>query len=264
MAVSQQLEQMQRLSLEVDRKRLLFESICCEIFVLKQPLNFIDAAILDREVFMLANEIELLQKEVDSCDDEEARLQAQAAAAAAAAATGSSITDGLSALSIEGGSPLMLPSPNVSEAGGTVVNRPPRPPRPPPPRAPTQSPSRGSSGSITPSTPVLVPSLAAKGGTSPVSAVASSTSSPCSSSSSFSSNVGGGVGDPMALNLLQPSTSGLNQPWTCSLCTFQNHELMTSCEVCALPKASVVTSGQDILIYLSPGQNKIIHSWIVS
>ncbi|XP_035901808.1 uncharacterized protein LOC118507436 [Anopheles stephensi] len=26
----------------------------------------------------------------------------------------------------------------------------------------------------------------------------------------------------------------------------------------------LVASGQDILIYLSPGQNKIIHSWIVS
>ncbi|XP_052893244.1 uncharacterized protein LOC128300858 isoform X3 [Anopheles moucheti] len=260
MAVSQQLEQKQRLSLEVERKRTQFESICREIFVLQQPLRFIDAELLDREVLVLAAEVEQLQKAVDSCDDEEARVQA---AAAAVAAAGSSITDGLSALSVEGGSPLMLASSMVSGSGGTLANRPPRPPRPPPPRAPTHSPSRGSSGSVTPCTPLLAPSLAALGGTSPVPTPSSSSSSPCSTSSSFMSN-GGGAGDPMAASRLQPSTAGPNQPWTCSLCTFQNHELMPACEVCSLPKASVVASGQDILIYLSPGQNKIIHSWIVS
>ncbi|XP_049290973.1 mucin-5AC isoform X3 [Anopheles funestus] len=255
MAVSQQLEQKQRLSLEVERKRTQFESICREIFVLQQPLRFIDAELLDREVLVLAAEVEQLQKEVDSCDDEEARVQA----AAAATAIGSSITDGLSALSVEGGSPLMLPPSMVSGTGGTVVNRPPRPPRPPPPRAPTQSPSRGSSGSITPNTPLLAPSLAGLGGTSPVPTLSSSSSSPCSTSSSFVSNGGGGVGDPMAASRLQPSATGPNQPWTCSLCTFQNHELMPACEVCSLPKASVA-SGQDILIYLSPGQNSRLQS----
>ena len=96
MAVSQQLEQKQRLSLEVERKRTQFESICREIFVLQQPLRYIDAELLDREVLLLAAEVEQLQKEVDTCDDEEARVQA-------AAAAGTSITDGLSALSVEGG-----------------------------------------------------------------------------------------------------------------------------------------------------------------
>ncbi|XP_058119441.1 uncharacterized protein LOC131261426 isoform X2 [Anopheles coustani] len=93
MAVSQQLEQKQRLSREVERKQIQFESICREIFVLQQPLLHIDAELLDREVLLLAAEVEQLQKEVDSCDDEEAR---------AAVAIGSSITDGLSALSVEG------------------------------------------------------------------------------------------------------------------------------------------------------------------
>uniref|UniRef100_A0A182PS89 RanBP2-type domain-containing protein n=1 Tax=Anopheles epiroticus TaxID=199890 RepID=A0A182PS89_9DIPT len=227
MAVSQQLEQKQRLSLEVERKRTQFESICREIFVLQQPLHYIDAELLDREVLLLAAEVEQLQKQVDSCDDEEARIQA---AAAAATTSGTSITDGLSALSVEGGSPLMLPSSVAS--GGTVVNRPPRPPRPPPPRAPTQSPSRGSSGSITPGTPHHV---SVGHGASPLPTPSSSSSSPCSTSSSFASN----GADPLAASRLQPSvTAGPNQPWTCSLCTFQNHELMPACEVCSLPKAS--------------------------
>lgn len=117
MAVSQQLEQKQRLSREVERKQIQFESICREIFVLQQPLRYIDAELLDREVLLLAAEVEQLQKEVDSCDDEEAR---------AAAVIGSSITDGLSALSVEGGSP-MLPS---GASNAAVVKRPPRPPRP--------------------------------------------------------------------------------------------------------------------------------------
>uniref|UniRef100_A0A1S4H7K8 Uncharacterized protein n=1 Tax=Anopheles gambiae TaxID=7165 RepID=A0A1S4H7K8_ANOGA len=228
MAVSQQLEQKQRLSLEVERKRTQFESICREIFVLQQPLRYIDAELLDREVLLLAAEVEQLQKEVDTCDDEEARVQA-------AAAAGTSITDGLSALSVEGGSPLMLPTSVVS--GAAVMNRPPRPPRPPPPRAPTQSPSR----SGTPGTPHL--SAAGFGGTSSSSPVpatpSSSSSSPCSTgSSSFASN--GGAEAAAAASRLQPGApaAGPNQPWTCSLCTFQNHELMPACEVCSLPKAS--------------------------
>uniref|UniRef100_A0A182U0X3 RanBP2-type domain-containing protein n=1 Tax=Anopheles melas TaxID=34690 RepID=A0A182U0X3_9DIPT len=157
----------------------------------------------------------------------------------------------------------MLPSSVVS--GAAVMNRPPRPPRPPPPRAPTQSPSR----SGTPGTPHL--SGAGFGGTSSSSPVpatpSSSSSSPCSTgSSSFASNGGAEAAAAAAASRLQPGApaAGPNQPWTCSLCTFQNHELMPACEVCSLPKASVVASGQDILIYLSPGQNKIIHSWIVS
>lgn len=97
MAVSQQLEQKQRLSKEVERKRMQFELICREIYVLQKPLRSIDAELLNREVLLLAAEVEQLQKEVDSCDDEEAL------AAVAAAGAGVSITDGLSALSVEGG-----------------------------------------------------------------------------------------------------------------------------------------------------------------
>uniref|UniRef100_A0A182ILU0 Uncharacterized protein n=1 Tax=Anopheles atroparvus TaxID=41427 RepID=A0A182ILU0_ANOAO len=240
MAVSQQLEQKQRLGREVERKQIQFESICREIFVLQQPLRYIDAELLDREVLLLAAEVEQLQKEVDSCDDEEARAVA-AATAAAAAAAGSSITDGLSALSVEGGSP-MLPSGAGSAA---VVNRPPRPPRPPPPRATAQSPSRASSGSITPGTPLL-PGAPFGGGT-PGAPTSSASSSPCSTSSSFASNYGGGACDAPSSRVLPPTTGGVddqatsagsNQPWTCTLCTFQNHELMTSCELCTLPKAS--------------------------
>ncbi|XP_050089795.1 uncharacterized protein LOC126573981 isoform X2 [Anopheles aquasalis] len=270
MAVSQQLEQKQRLSKEVERKRMQFELICREIYVLQKPLRSIDAELLNREVLLLAAEVEQLQKEVDSCDDEEAL-----AAVAAAASAGVSITDGLSALSVEGGSP-MLPPGN----GSAVVNRPPRPPRPPPPRVPGQSPCPSSAGSITPGTP-LFPSTSSGhqfgiGYPTPASG-SSSSSSPSSASSPFTPSCIGGVdlgqrpeaesgGSGSSSNSSsQQQPGGLpNQPWTCSLCTFQNHELMTSCEVCSLPKASVVTSGQDIHIYLSPGQNKIIHSWIVS
>ncbi|XP_049543181.1 mucin-5AC isoform X2 [Anopheles darlingi] len=276
MAVSQQLEQKQRLSKEVERKRMQFELICREIYVLQKPLRSIDAELLNREVLLLAAEVEQLQKEVDSCDDEEAL------AAVAAAGAGVSITDGLSALSVEGGSP-MLPPGN----GSTVVNRPPRPPRPPPPRVPTgQSPcpSSSSAGSITPGTP-LFPSVSSGHHLPPPFGIgypasgSSSSSSPSSSSSAFTPSAIGG-GDPLLASHRSEGESGgnsssssqqqqqpgglPNQPWTCSLCTFQNHELMTSCEVCSLPKASVVTSGQDIHIFLSPGQNKIIHSWIVS
>uniref|UniRef100_A0A182N3I7 RanBP2-type domain-containing protein n=1 Tax=Anopheles dirus TaxID=7168 RepID=A0A182N3I7_9DIPT len=222
MAVSQQLEQKQRLSLEVERKRTQFESICREIFVLQQSLAYIDAELLDREVLLLAAEVEQLQKKVDTCDDEEAWMQAQAAAA------GASITDGLSALSVEGGSPLMLPASSTVGGPAFLMNRPPKPPRPPPPARPsTQSPSRGSSGSITPGTPLL----AASTGASPLPTPSSSSSSPCStSSSSFTTN---GGADPLAASRLQ-----LDSTWTCSLCTFHNHELMPACEVCSLPKAS--------------------------
>ncbi|XP_035793784.1 uncharacterized protein PB18E9.04c-like isoform X4 [Anopheles albimanus] len=272
MAVSQQLEQKQRLSKEVERKRMQFELICREIYVLQKPLRSIDAELLNREVLLLAAEVEQLQKEVDSCDDEEAL------AAVAAAGAGVSITDGLSALSVEGGSP-MLPPGN----GSAVVNRPPRPPRPPPPRVPGQSPCPSSAGSITPGTPLFPSGNSGHPfgiGYPPASGSSSSSSSSSAPSPFTPSSIGGGdpllagqrpegesggSGSSSSNSSSQQQPGGLpNQPWTCSLCTFQNHELMTSCEVCSLPKASVVTSGQDIHIYLSPGQNKIIHSWIVS
>ncbi|XP_058053376.1 uncharacterized protein LOC131205328 [Anopheles bellator] len=237
LAVSQQLEQKQRLEKEVEEKRMQFERICREIYVLQKPLRSIDAELLDREVLLLSAEVELLQKAVDSCDDEEEA----ALAAVAASNSGPVISDGLRALGDDSGSPMFPPA-----TTSAVFNRPPRPPRPPPPRVAGQSPCPSVAGSLTPGTPH---GSLGHGGFPPgypgVSSASSSSSSPCSTSSSFTSN-GGGGGGPSS-NQHHPATSTLNQPWTCSLCTFQNHELLPACEVCSLPKASgtrsLVTNG---------------------
>uniref|UniRef100_T1PJB4 Zn-finger in Ran binding protein n=1 Tax=Musca domestica TaxID=7370 RepID=T1PJB4_MUSDO len=54
--------------------------------------------------------------------------------------------------------------------------------------------------------------------------------------------------------------------WECSMCTFRNHPQLNICECCdnvrILPEP--VLSREDIHITLSPGENRIIHSWIVS
>ncbi|XP_021707914.1 mitogen-activated protein kinase kinase kinase 7-interacting protein 3 homolog isoform X3 [Aedes aegypti] len=210
-AITHQLDQKNRLSIEVERYRQQLRSIRREIDVLQRPLPPQIAEDLHREVQLLRQEADLMQKEVDSAD----------------LTTGSSsISDGLHALSIEG-SPI-LPA-------GSIANRPPRPPRPPPPRIPLSLQHQP------PSAPIANASSYAIDGRS-LSAPAGTASYPVSGS-------GGDL--------------STGEQWTCSLCTFQNHELMTTCEVCSLPKVSV-TSGQDIHIYLSPGQNKIVHSWIVS
>ncbi|XP_055312101.1 uncharacterized protein LOC129574307 isoform X2 [Sitodiplosis mosellana] len=54
--------------------------------------------------------------------------------------------------------------------------------------------------------------------------------------------------------------------WTCDLCTFQNKYTQRSCEACTMPFLSAVMSanGEDIHIHLFPGQNSVIHSWVVS
>ncbi|TMW45673.1 hypothetical protein DOY81_009249 [Sarcophaga bullata] len=58
----------------------------------------------------------------------------------------------------------------------------------------------------------------------------------------------------------------LPEPWECSMCTFRNHPQLNICETCEnvriLPEP--VLSREDIHITLSPGENRIIHSWIVS
>ncbi|XP_029730727.2 beclin-1-like protein B isoform X3 [Aedes albopictus] len=224
-AITHQIDQKNRLSIEVERYRQQLRSIRREIDVLQRPLTPQAAEDLHHEVQFLRQEADLMQKEVDS---------AELTTAAAAMATGnphhSSIADGLHALSIEG-SPI-LPA-------GSIANRPPRPPRPPPPRMP-------------PGLHQQLPSTPANDAPPPYPLEGRSLSAPAGTAVNHPPGGGGGGGD-----------LSTGEQWTCSLCTFQNHELMTTCEVCSLPKVSV-TSGQDIHIYLSPGQNKIVHSWIMS
>ncbi|XP_058837393.1 TGF-beta-activated kinase 1 and MAP3K7-binding protein 2 isoform X2 [Topomyia yanbarensis] len=211
-AITHQLDQKNRLSDEVDRYRQQLESIRREIRVLQLPLSQSEAAILNQEVEQLAHEVDGMQNDIDSAELLGPNQPLPVA-----------VTDGLSALSIEG-SPV-----------SPIINRPPRPPRPPPPKLPPSH---------------------------PVSAAPTTTSSYTIESRYPGRSISApaaGLPDPTSGSVIS-----IGEPWTCSLCTFQNHELMTKCEVCSLPKVSVVTSGQDIHIYLSPGQNKIVHSWIVS
>ncbi|XP_055591343.1 ankyrin repeat-containing protein kinase A-like isoform X2 [Uranotaenia lowii] len=187
--------------------------------------------LIDREIRILQHPLsradaQQLNREVQQLEEEVDRMQKEVDSTEIPAA----VTDRLHNLNIEG-------SPSI--AAGAVVNRPPRPPRPPPPRLPSalhQTPP--------PTQPPPYSAEGRYGGGRSMSAPAAD-------------HLGSGTG-------VTPGVGGPGQQWTCSLCTFQNHELMTRCEVCSLPKMSVVTSGQDIHIYLSPGQNKIVHSWIVS
>lgn len=110
-------------------------------------------------------------------------------------------------LSIEG---------SPSQPTGPYVNRPPRPPRPPPPKFSTSH--------------QQLPAAAAvadgryQGGRS-ISAPAL----------------------PHDPQQQQPHPAIAGEQWTCSLCTFQNHELMTRCEVCSLPKMPGRLSSQSSL-----------------
>lgn len=193
-AITHQLDQKNRLSIEVDRYRQQLRSIRREIDVLQRPLSTQSAEDLHREVELLRQEADLMQKEVDSAE---------------LTTTGSSsIADGLHALSIEG-SPI-LPA-------GSIANRPPRPPRPPPPRIPPNHPQQ-----LPPSATVTATSsYTIEGGGRSLSAPAGIAAHPAG-------------GDPST-----------GEQWTCSLCTFQNHELMTTCEVCSLPKVSGRISSQN-------------------
>ncbi|XP_052843060.1 putative uncharacterized protein DDB_G0271606 isoform X2 [Drosophila gunungcola] len=54
--------------------------------------------------------------------------------------------------------------------------------------------------------------------------------------------------------------------WACNMCTFRNHPQLNICEACENVRIqpAPVLSREDIHITLSPGENRIIHSWILS
>lgn len=114
-------------------------------------------------------------------------------------------------LSIEG-------SPSAAPAAGPYVNRPPRPPRPPPPKFSSSQQQQQQ-----------LPATATAEGR-------------YQGGRSISAPVVGLPHDPQ-----QPAAGAAGEQWTCSLCTFQNHELMTRCEVCSLPKMPGRLSSQSSL-----------------
>lgn len=120
-------------------------------------------------------------------------------------------------LSIEGSPSAGVPA-SVPAPGGPYVNRPPRPPRPPPPKF----------SSSQQQLPAVTPGAAAEAGR-------------YQGGRSISAPVVGLPHDP------QPGAGSAGEQWTCSLCTFQNHELMTRCEVCSLPKMPGRLSSQSSL-----------------
>ncbi|KAL1381457.1 hypothetical protein pipiens_013442 [Culex pipiens pipiens] len=113
-------------------------------------------------------------------------------------------------LSIEG---------SPSQPTGPYVNRPPRPPRPPPPKFSTSH--------------QQLPAAAA---------VASADGGRYQGGRSISAPA-----LPHDPQQQQPHPAIAGEQWTCSLCTFQNHELMTRCEVCSLPKMPGRLSSQSSL-----------------
>lgn len=96
MAITHQIDQKNRLSIEVERYRQQLRSIRREIDVLQRPLTPQAAEDLHHEVQFLRQEADLMQKEVDSAE------LTTAAAMASGNPHHSSIADGLHALSIEG------------------------------------------------------------------------------------------------------------------------------------------------------------------
>lgn len=112
-------------------------------------------------------------------------------------------------LSIEG---------SPSQPTGPYVNRPPRPPRPPPPKFST-------SHQQLPAAAAVAPADGRYQGGRSISAPAL----------------------PHDPQQQQPHPAIAGEQWTCSLCTFQNHELMTRCEVCSLPKMPGRLSSQSSL-----------------
>lgn len=117
-------------------------------------------------------------------------------------------------LSIEG---------SPAQPTGPYVNRPPRPPRPPPPKFSTSHQQQLPAPVVT-----TTPADSRYQGGRSISAPAL-------------------PHDPQQQQQQQhhPTTAG--EQWTCSLCTFQNHELMTRCEVCSLPKMPGRLSSQSSL-----------------
>lgn len=125
-------------------------------------------------------------------------------------------------LSIEG-------SPSAAPAGGPYVNRPPRPPRPPPPKfssSQQQLPATTAEGRYQGGRSISAPVVGLPHDHQPAAGAASA-----------------------------------GEQWTCSLCTFQNHELMTRCEVCSLPKMPGRLSSQSSLpgsSSLSPSPSPVV------
>lgn len=113
-------------------------------------------------------------------------------------------------LSIEG-------SPSAAPAAGPYVNRPPRPPRPPPPKfssSQQQLPATTAEGRYQGGRSISAPAVGLPHDHQPAAGM---------------------------------TTAAAGEQWTCSLCTFQNHELMTRCEVCSLPKMPGRLSSQSSL-----------------
>ncbi|XP_068617706.1 proteoglycan 4 isoform X2 [Battus philenor] len=51
--------------------------------------------------------------------------------------------------------------------------------------------------------------------------------------------------------------------WQCHMCTFRNHELLTKCEECEMPRILVVRAPDGITVRLMPGRRKIVRSWVL-
>lgn len=205
-AITHQIDQKNRLSIEVDRYRQQLKSLKREICVLQRPLPPQVAENLYREVQLLLEEAAQMQREVDSSE-----LMGPTQGTAV-----SGMAEGLHALSIEG-SPVL--------PGGSFANRPPRPPRPPPPRIPPslqQYPPPGAAA-VT----------ATSSYTTEGRYLGQSLSAPAAGPNDPSGGSGSGGGD------LNPG-----EKWTCSFCTFQNHELLTTCEICLSPKRPGTLSSQ--------------------
>ncbi|CAD7012241.1 homeobox protein 5 isoform X2 [Ceratitis capitata] len=54
--------------------------------------------------------------------------------------------------------------------------------------------------------------------------------------------------------------------WACSMCTFLNHPQLNICETCECVRIipEPILRRENIHITLSPGENRIVHSWVVS
>ncbi|CAG4959858.1 unnamed protein product [Parnassius apollo] len=51
--------------------------------------------------------------------------------------------------------------------------------------------------------------------------------------------------------------------WQCHMCTFRNHELLTKCEECEMPRILVVRAPDGITVRLVPRRRKIVRSWVL-
>lgn len=198
---------------QLDQKNRLSEEVDRyreQLNSIRREIYVLQQPVTRTDADILNREVQLLEEEVDRMQKEvdTADMIGQGNLPAVAP------TDGLQALSIEG-------SPTFP--AGPVLSRPPRPPRPPPPKFSLshQLPAAAAAG-----TAPSYPSEAGRyqGGRSISAPVV-------------------GLGDP-AQGSIGAAVNNAGEQWTCSLCTFQNHELMTRCELCSLPKMSGRLSSQ--------------------